>query len=292
MSFGALGDLAAAPLFLPNGSFEAPTVSFVAIDFDSWQKTPKPPSYIESADIRWNQLTGLFKNTPPGAADHIDNCDGNQAAWLFAVPEVGLFQEAIPNSGNTNATGFAATFAPGEAYRLSAGFLGLGGGNTNEVPLELGFFYRDQTGDQIRVAATFVTNSPANFTNRTHLLFSECRTEIVKASDPWAGKPMGVRLLSIVSPELQGGYWGVDNVRLTRLTPLSLSAAATADARFELTVTGEPATVIELLHTADIQKPLAEWIRAGLVTNVTGTATWTTATAGDEPRLYRARELP
>ena len=39
------------------------------------------------------QLTGLFRNPIPTNPSHIDNCDGDQALWLFAVPEVGLFQE-------------------------------------------------------------------------------------------------------------------------------------------------------------------------------------------------------
>src|SRR5262245_39645715 len=84
---------AAGAINIPNNSFESPATSFVSININAWQKSPKPDWYQESGGFLWTQLTGIFKNTPATSADHIDNCDGNQALWLFAVPEVGLFQD-------------------------------------------------------------------------------------------------------------------------------------------------------------------------------------------------------
>src|SRR5262249_29890310 len=75
---------------IPNNSFESPATPYVSINIDSWQKSDKPAWYQEGGGLLWTQLTGIFKNTPTNSSDHIDNCDGNQALWLFAVPEVAL----------------------------------------------------------------------------------------------------------------------------------------------------------------------------------------------------------
>ena len=85
--------LPAGPLLVPNGSFETPVTSYVSVNIDSWQKAPKPDWYVESGGFLWIYNVGLFKNTPTNSSDHIDNCDGNQAIWLFVVPEVALFQD-------------------------------------------------------------------------------------------------------------------------------------------------------------------------------------------------------
>ncbi|PYI81769.1 MAG: hypothetical protein DME26_19260, partial [Verrucomicrobia bacterium] len=76
-----MGTIRAWPITVPNGSFESPATPFVNTHVDSWQKPPKPPWYDESGGNFWDQLTGVFKNTPSGSADHIDNCDGSQAVW-------------------------------------------------------------------------------------------------------------------------------------------------------------------------------------------------------------------
>src|SRR5439155_12475624 len=85
--------LRAGSISVPNNSFESPVTVFVDTHIDSWQKSAKPPWYDESGGYLWDQLTGTFKNTPTNSSDHIDNCDGNQAAWMFAVPEVAIFQD-------------------------------------------------------------------------------------------------------------------------------------------------------------------------------------------------------
>ena len=91
--------LPAATINLPNGSFESPATDFADPTMDNWQKTPKPVWYDESGGFLWVQLAGLFLNTPPESAPHIDNCDGEQAAYLFAVPQVGLFQDYLSTNG-------------------------------------------------------------------------------------------------------------------------------------------------------------------------------------------------
>ncbi len=118
---------------IPNGSFESPTTVFVGLDIDSWQESSKPDWYVESAGFLWTQLTGTFRNTPSGSFDHIDNCDGNQAIWLFAVPEAGLFQDYNSRAWNElePAHAFDARFEVGKSYKLTVGVISMGGGMSN-----------------------------------------------------------------------------------------------------------------------------------------------------------------
>ena len=83
----------ASSIYLPNASFEEPGTVFVDTNIVDWQKSPKPVWYDESANGPWDQLTGVFLNTPVTNSDHLVNCDGVQAAFLFALPGVALFQE-------------------------------------------------------------------------------------------------------------------------------------------------------------------------------------------------------
>ncbi|KAB2660577.1 MAG: hypothetical protein DVB32_04855, partial [Verrucomicrobia bacterium] len=75
----------AESLVVPNHSFESPATTFVDTRVDSWQKFSKPFWYDESGGYYWDQLIGGFKNSTPDKADHIDNVDGDQVLYLFAV---------------------------------------------------------------------------------------------------------------------------------------------------------------------------------------------------------------
>src|SRR5436309_556472 len=115
-----------ASVTVPNYSFESPATAFVTINIDSWQKSSKPDWYQENGGFTWVQLTGAFKNTATNSSDHIDNCDGNQAIWLFAVPEVGLFQDYDSADWRGVSNQFNATFTPGKTFEiLSASNLSL-----------------------------------------------------------------------------------------------------------------------------------------------------------------------
>src|SRR5664279_5255794 len=90
--------LRAVTIAIPNGSFESPVVPpvvpYAAPDMDYWQKSPQPGWYNPTNNFNtpWEDLMGTFYNVPsPGT--FIDNCDGAQAAFLFAVPDSALFQD-------------------------------------------------------------------------------------------------------------------------------------------------------------------------------------------------------
>jgi hypothetical protein len=218
--------LRAAAILVPNASFELPEVVFVEPVVDSWQNRPQPQWYDESREGPWSQQTGVFKNTPPTSANHIDNCDGNQAIWLFANPDAGLFQD-YDSTGGTNTTpthSFDAKFDVGKSYQLTAGVIGGGGGMLEGASLEISLYYRDAASNMVTVAATSITNTQTIFPTNTHLIDFQVRMPSVKPSEPWSGQHIGVQFLSTVSLEMRRGYWDLDNVRLEAfLDPLALS---------------------------------------------------------------------
>jgi hypothetical protein len=203
--------LQATPIYVPNASFESPETTFVDVNIDLWQKPPKPWWYDESGGSLWIQLTGVFLNLPPADPDHIDNCDGNQAAWLFAVPEVELFQD------------LTATFEVGQSYHLTVGIFGGGGNMKDDVPIEIRLYYRDAENKKVTVGATtFTYDWDTGYVK--HLNDVQLDVPKVVSTDSWAGKNIGVQLVSTLTladldPETgrAGGYWVLDNVRLKSL---------------------------------------------------------------------------
>ena len=202
--------MSAGTLYVPNGSFESPATVFVDTNIDSWQKSAQPVWYDPTANGPWAQLSGVFLNTPVTNSDHIVNCDGAQAAFLFALPGVALFQDGTM----TTSSQFASQFRPGRNYDLTMAVLGNGGGMSNGATLQISFYYRDASSNAVTIAATTVTNSGALFPDRNHFVDFTVRVPNVSAGDPWAGKDIGVQIASTVDFSLIGGYWDVDNVRL------------------------------------------------------------------------------
>lgn len=280
----------AGSVTVSNASFEFPTTGFVSVDIDSWQKPPKPDWYQENGGFFWSQLTGIFRNTATNSPDHIDNCDGNQALWLFAVPEVALFQDydSVDWRGQSNL--LTATFQTGKSYHLTVGVIAGGGGMLEGATLELSLYYR-LGSNFVTVGATSVTNTSAVFSNRTHLVDCHLYVPTVKAADPWAGKHIGVRLLSTVTTNLQGGYWDLDNVRLTETSEPMFVNPKLTNGQFSFGLLSEPGAIFEILSAADMALPLSNWTSVGFITNDTGSNTFSETSVG-AVRFYGARQLP
>lgn len=291
---GLVGSVSGAEAIpVPNGSFESPSVIYVGTFIDSWQKTPKPDGYVESGGFTWDQLSGIFLNTPPTSSDHIDNCDGRQAIWLFAVPEVGLFQDYESRDWNDAepSHAFDAQFEPGRSYRMTVGVIGGGGGMLEGATLEVSLYYRDAQGGMVTVATTTVAHSVALFPNRTHLVDLAVNTPVVRAGDPWAGKKIGVRLLSTVSPALEGGYWDLDHVRLVSLPPPALTSPTMVEGGFQFTLSSEPGARFDVLAADDPSLPIDAWQTIQTLTNVSGTDSFTDGNGGGQ-RFYQLRQVP
>ncbi len=258
------------------------------------RRRPSLSGTDESGGFLWTQLTGVFANTAAGSADHIDNMDGNQAVWVFAVPEVGLFQD-YDSIGGTNSApehAFNAAFEVGKAYNLRVGLIGGGGGMTNGASLELSLYYRDAASNQVIVAATSVTNTPDVFSNQTHLIDFQVNVPFVKASDPWAGQHIGVAIMSTVDFGMEGGFWDLDNARLTETRAPILVGPAATNGYFGFGLESEPGLKFEILASTDVTLPMANWTNLGTLTNDTGSVFFSELLTNSARRFYRARQLP
>lgn len=244
--------LAAATVSLPvpNGSFERPATPFVDTRIESWVKTPKPADYDESGGQLWDQLNGVFKNTNPGKADHIDNIDGNQAAYLFAVPDTGISMEGTEPDGD-----FPVRFSIGDAFNLTVGVIGGGGNMAEGAGLRVELYALGDGGTRIQVRSTTVLFSKDQFPSTTHFVDVSVSTAEVTAADAWAGRLLGIGIYSTVTQEsgLAGGYWDLDHVRLTASRPdtFSLSHALT-EGKLQVVWPGSTGTRYQVQTSPDL----------------------------------------
>ena len=212
-----VSSLRADSITVPNASFETPVTSFVDNRVDNWQKPPQP-AWFNPADwggTTWDQTSGVFKNTAPGDAKHIDNCDGAQALYLFNIPQVGLFQDydSTDWAHQTPMHAFNATFEVGKSYNLAVGIIA-GSGMADGSQLLLNLYYRDSQGAMMTVGTTGVAYSSASFPTTTHFSDYQVNVPTVQASDPWAGQHIGVGVTA-TSMGSAFSYWDIDNVRLS-----------------------------------------------------------------------------
>jgi HpiC1 cyclase len=285
----------AGPIAVPNASFESPTNNFVSVSIDSWQKSAKPDWYVETNGFQWTQLTGIFLNTPTNSVDHIDNCEGRQALYLFATPEVGLFQDydSVGSNDPQPTHAFDALFEVGKAYNLTVGVIGGGGGMTNGASLQLGVYYRDGVSNRVVVAATNVIHNTAVFSNTTHLVDFSVSVPPVQPNDAWVGQHIGILFLSTISTNLQpGGYWDMDNVRLTGISPTVLSSPVRTNNQFQFLLQSEPGLKFEMQATTNSLLNPSDWTSLGTLTNATGSVPFVDTDTNFDHRYYRARQLP
>jgi hypothetical protein len=287
----------AASVFVPNASFEFPAVPQVspyAWPFiDDWQKSAQPAWYnpTNNNNTPWDYLMGTFYNVPfPGV--FVDNCDGSDAAFLFAVPDAALFQDydSVYGTNTTPTHAFNAKFNLGSSYDLTVGLIGGGGGMSNGVTLDLSLYYRDSSSNMVTVAAATVTNSLQDFPTNTHFVDFQVHAPAVKAADAWAGQHIGIQLLSTANFGNAGGYWDLDNVRLTETPALALSSAGATNGQFGFTVVSQPGVQFEIQASTDIAAASGNWITLATITNATGVTPFIDAMT-NSIRYYRARQL-
>jgi hypothetical protein len=277
---------------VPNGSFESPTTLFADPSIGSWQKADKPGWYPDYSDQRnWTNLAGVFLNTAAGTPDHIDNCVGAQGAFLFAVPQMALFQELrLPASGNSPA--MAATYETGNAYQFSLGVIGGGGGMTNGVSLRASLYYLDAATNRVAVVSSNIVYTAQTFSNTTHFVDFTLKSPAVKAQDPWAGKVIGVEILSTADFGNQGGYWDLDNVQLATIQDPVQQQVQAANGQFGFVIASEPGQRLEVLGSAAVAAPPSQWTSLGVVTNTTGKVIFSTPMLEPKRWFFQTRQLP
>jgi len=292
--------LQAGTISIPNASFESPVVPTnttpALSDMDYWQKAPQPVWYDPSSfgGYPWDSLTGTFYNLHASPTDtFIDNCDGTQATFLFAVPQNAIFQDynSIYGTNTTPSHAFNALFKINCAYTLTVGVIGGGGGMFDGAPLKLSLYYRDAASNMVTVAATTITNSTELFPTNTHFVDFSVQVPGVLPTNAWANQNIGVQIASTVGFDLIGGYWDIDNVRLVE-TPLpALLGPQVTNSQFSLTLQSQPGLRFEILAHTNLSAPLSNWTSLGTVTNATGTIAFVDAAATLARRFYRARQL-
>ena len=142
----------AGVLYVPNYDFASPDIGtnspYAAPVLEDWQESAQPswydPAYFGGSP--WSDLVGTFYNLPNFTnstatnSSYIDNCDGVQAAFMFALPQVAIFQD------------LGATFDIGKTYTLTAGLIGGGGDMAAGSTFQLSLYYLDGT-NMVTVAA-------------------------------------------------------------------------------------------------------------------------------------------
>jgi hypothetical protein len=293
VSLGTWQQTLGATISVPNGSFESPAVVFADPRMDEWQKAAEPAWYMGGGGFPWEQVVGQFQNTTNGAVDHIDNMDGNQGSYFFALPDLAIFQ-SYNTIGGTNVAAthnFDVQFEAGKAYALTVGVIGGGGGMSNGVTMEISLYYEDAATNRVVIAATTVTNSPATFPVNTHFVDFEVDVPTVKVSDAWAGRKLGIRVASTVGFGLMGGYWDLDNVRLQRVTSPALTAPSVTNGHFQFTLQSEPGR-FEILRSTNVTLAPTNWTSLTIITNLTGSISFVDTNAISGNRFYLARQLP
>jgi hypothetical protein len=293
--------LRGATIPIPNGSFETPLAPreqpYAMPDMAAWQKSLQPFWYdpAQNFNTPWETLMGTFFNAP--ISTYIDNCDGAQAAFFFALPEIALFQDydSLDGTNTTPSHAFDARFNVNNAYRLTIGVIGGVYGYPplyQGATLELSLYYRDASGNKVTVASTTVTNSAQLFPTNTHFVDFSVYVPGVWATNDWAGQHIGVQIASTVGFELMGGYWDVDNARLTE-TPLpALSDLRMTDGHFGFTLESRPGLRFEILAATNPAVALSIWTNLGNVTNTTGAIPFLDPATSVDRRFYRANQLP
>jgi hypothetical protein len=287
-------------IYVPNYSFESPVVAesfpYATNQVDEWEETPRPADYnptnFEGAP--WSDFVGVFYNVP-FPESYISNLDGVQGAFLLAYPGVGLYQD-YSSIGGTNTVpdhAFNATFNVGKAYTLTVGLTG-----SSDEPLtpgstiQLSLYYRDEGSNMVTVAATNVSYDTNVFTNITELTDFQVQVPGVRPTDPRAGQQIGIQLLCTPSPELAGGYWDADNVRLVETAALNLVRPAMTNGQLQFTVRSEPGVVCQVLATTNLNLTVANWTNLATITNLTGRLPFVDESASSMQRFYRAQQLP
>jgi hypothetical protein len=196
----------AGVVVVPNGSFEGPTVPnelpWAGPDIDTWQKSAMPGWWLSTGQTAsdWYNLSGVFLNVGGTAG-----VEGNQAAFLFAAPGTSLSQDLTDS------------FQIGQSYHLTMAAEGGGYGMLLDVPMEIRLYYRDALNQPTVIgAATILNTNPGN--SLTQLTDFTLDIPAVQLGDAWAGKPIGIEIASAADFSNAGGYWDIDNVRLTAVS--------------------------------------------------------------------------
>ncbi len=286
----------ATEIAVPNGSFEQPETPFADPRMDAWQKAPEPAWYTGGDEFPWGQLVGQFRNLEPGEPGHIANLDGHQAAFLFAQPGVGIFQDQnMPNVPDVEPRpGVDAHFEIGSSYTLTVALRGGGGEMAEGVTLRILLYYRNDDGDRVEVAATEVAHSATAFPLGNPFVDYQLEVGPVQALDPFVNRPIGIELASTVGFDKAGGYWDIDHVRLRVSSDVLISGVQVEDGTVRFRINAQ-AGRYEVLYTDDLSGSGDTWTVGGEIEvegGMDGVEYVDSNPSNAGSRFYRARRVP
>lgn len=275
------GSLAAEVIPISNPSFEAPETPFVSLAIEGWVKNPKPDEFVENDQFVWDQLVGIFKNTPQGSPDHIPNTDGAQGLFLFTVPGAG-FSQIVPDT----------VFEPGRSYTLTAGFIGGGGGMLEGASVRMELFYLSDSEEPLTAASVELLHSVEEFPTTTDYVDRSLVLNAVSDEDPWLESPIGIRFYSTTPFQLAAGFWDIDHVRLSSESPTGvLQSPSLEEGVMRFTLTGPSGSTWSIVRADAIETPSAEWEELTQITLRDSPATITDDNVAGASRFYRAVEI-
>lgn len=219
--FAVLSSVAwAGAIIVPNASFESPQLAvappFAGSTITNWHKAPVPAWWSGAgySSEQWRDAGGIFVNVDPTYNTPIDNVEGNQIAFMFSPPGYELYQDLTDR------------YEPGQSYHLIVGVQGGGYGMQLGVPLAINLYYRDSSNNRVVIGSVLAPNANAS-PDQTHLTDYQVNLPVVTELDPWAYQTIGIQLISAASFDNTGGFWVMDNVRLTSIPePATLSILA------------------------------------------------------------------
>jgi uncharacterized protein YlxP (DUF503 family) len=189
-------------ILIENASFERP-----AVDPNAFPAVPLVEGWTEiDLDAIASTNTGVFANTAADSPDHVANADGRQLAFLGS------------QRGNALRQDLAATYKVGCEYRLTVGVgVSMRFPPSTQAPadsIELILYYRQ--GDE----SLDIAKRTAEATGLSTTLLQDFSVSLptVGPDDAWAGKSIGIAIRAAGMP---GGFWDLDNVRLTESLPVS-----------------------------------------------------------------------
>ncbi|MGD0814904.1 MAG: hypothetical protein ABSA83_14965 [Verrucomicrobiota bacterium] len=289
---GAAG-VRAQSINVPNADFGLPVVTYEEIalpEMISWEMVENPEQ-AEYGEI------GVFVNNPAYTNDvpddYIYNCDGTQAAYIFADVGLAIFQDydSVDSTGGPPSHAFNATYQVGKSYQLQAGIIASTNfGQEPGVVLQMSLYYRDSSSSMVTVASSNVVYAPNIFTSITNFVTFELNVPPVQNGDAWAGQHIGIQFLSIIPDGVTAnGYWDLGNVQL--FTTPALINPIWSHGEFGATLLSEPGLAFQVLATTNLGAPLSNWSNVITVTNTSGTTPFVDPSPAYNQRFYQARQL-
>jgi hypothetical protein len=200
---------AAIPVFsasipIENASFESPAIDLINNPFGA---VPNVNGWteIDNAPLGDSVNTGVFVNTEPNSSDHIVNADGNQLAFLGS------------QAGNALEQDLEAVYKAGCDYRLTVAVCVSNRAPASD-PLDVVLYYRDVNDLNNPVDIATKTVEPTGLSSTLLQDFSVW-LPTVNSGDAWAGKTIGVAIRASGAPDIAGGFWDLDYVRLIESPP-------------------------------------------------------------------------